>query len=80
MIIICDQYLDKMTSWIEIPDAQLHTFWPVENIGMVNRTGVTSLDQCKSICEGLSDCNHALQLKFQNFKVLNFFIIVTNTH
>ena len=45
-----------MTSWIEIPAAQLHTFWPVENIGMVNRTGVTSLEQCKTICEGLSDC------------------------
>jgi hypothetical protein len=47
---------NKMTSWIEIPDAQLHTFWPVQNIGMVNRTGVTSLEQCKTICEGLSDC------------------------
>lgn len=45
-----------MTSWIEIPAAQLHTFWPVENIGMVNRNGVTSLEQCKTICEGLSDC------------------------
>jgi hypothetical protein len=45
-----------MSSWIEIPAAQLHTFWPLENIGMVNRTGVTSLDQCKTICEGLSDC------------------------